>query len=289
MATRQGNLVDNFDGTWTATWTGLTDADSDVGTAVGVGRFGMLMVQAIGDFDASGEITMEISNDGETWATALDPAGADVVLAADGAMAQIAGNPSFIRPTVTGGTSVDMDVLVNCSYSTTGANLIVQGTLTDLVNRLVDFQERSVVTATAAIMSNGLDVFTVSGGPIRIMDLFSFCESVNDATASTMQWRADGSATGQAATTFSGASASLANFAAGGVVYNNFTTLATAPVITQTAGVFLWGPTTSTGGGVVVPAGVIDLVIGVGSTTGTWRHYMRYVPLHPDATVTAAF
>jgi hypothetical protein len=53
--------------------------------------------------------------------------------------------------------------------------------------------------------------------------------------------------------------------------------------------VFLYGPTTSTGGGVVIPAGILELVIGTGSTTGTWRHYMRYEPLHPAAVVTALF
>jgi len=134
-------------------------------------------------------------------------------------------------------------------------------------------------------MVNGTTIFTITGGPIRIIDLFSFCEPANGATASTLQWQADGSASGQAATNFTGASASLANFAAGGLVYCDFTTLATAPVITQTAGVALWGPTTSTGGGVVVPAGIITTVIGVGSTTGTWRHYMGYLPLAPGAVV----
>lgn len=289
MATRQGRLRDNFNGTWTQIWEGLTDADTDDGSPAGVGQYGMIMAQAVGDFTTSGAITMQTSNDGETWVTAVDPQGDSVVLASDGAMMIIAGNPSYIRPLVTAGTAVDMDVYVSLSYSTAGANLLVQDRLVDLVEALSPYIPRTVVTATAAVMTNGLDVFTVSGGPIRITDLFSYCESSNNGTASTMQWRADGSATGQAATTFTGASGSLASFAAGGVAYCDFTALSTAPVITQTAGVFLHGPTTSTGGGVVVPAGIVELVIGTGSTTGTWRHYMRYEPLHPNATVTAAF
>jgi hypothetical protein len=31
------------------------------------------------------------------------------------------------------------------------------------------------------------------------------------------------------------------------------------------------------------------MVIGVGSTTGTWRHYMRYRPLVSGVTVVALF
>jgi len=31
--------------------------------------------------------------------------------------------------------------------------------------------------------------------------------------------------------------------------------------------------------------GTIKLVIAVGSTTGTWKHYLRYKPLSPSSTV----
>lgn len=144
-------------------------------------------------------------------------------------------------------------------------------------------------TATgAALLVNGTTVFTIAGGPIRIVDLVSYVIVGGDAAASTLQWSADG--TVGAATTFTNASSSLASLAAGGIVYNNFTTLATAPVITQTAGVALAGPTTSTGGGIYVPAGIITMVIGgANTTTGTYSHYMRWVPLARGVTVTAAF
>ncbi len=144
------------------------------------------------------------------------------------------------------------------------------------------------VTATgAAVLVTATTVFTVTGGPIRITDLISYCITSCDTTASTLQWNADG--TVGAATTFSAASGSLASFAAGGIVYNNFTTINTAPVITQTAGVALWGPTTSTGGGIYVPAGIITMIVGTGSTTGTFKHYMRWVPMGPGVSVSAAF
>lgn len=145
------------------------------------------------------------------------------------------------------------------------------------------------VTVTgSAILANGTTVFTIAGGPIRIADLVSYCTTGGDAAASTLQWSADG--TVGSATTFTGASSSLGSFAAGGIVYCNFTALNTAPVITQTNGVALAGPTTSTGGGIYVPAGIITMVIGTAdSTTGLYKHYMRWIPLAPGVTVTAAF
>lgn len=151
----------------------------------------------------------------------------------------------------------------------------------------IDGYGSSTVTG-AAILANGTTVFTVAGGPIRLTDLVSYCIVGGDAAASTLQWSADG--TVGSATTFTGASSSLANLAAGGIVYCNFTALTTAPVITQTNGVALAGPTTSTGGGIYVPAGIITMVIGgADSTTGTYKHFLRWIPLARGVTVTAAF
>lgn len=144
---------------------------------------------------------------------------------------------------------------------------------------------RNLVTRTPAALVNGTTIFTVKGGFIKIVELFSLCVTVNDATASTLQWSADGDATNQTATTFTAASASLASFAAGGVAYCNFAALTTAVIITSTTGVFL-SSTTATG--IIVPAGIITTTVGVGSTTGTWTHYLRYHPLNPNVTVTSA-
>jgi hypothetical protein len=140
----------------------------------------------------------------------------------------------------------------------------------------------------AAILANGTTVFTVAGGPIRITDLVSYCVVDSDSAAATLQWSADG--TVGAATTFTGATTSTASLIAGTIIYNTFTALTTAPVITQTAGVALAGVTTSTGGGIYVPAGIITMVIGgADTTTTTWAHYMRWYPLASGVTVTAAF
>lgn len=140
----------------------------------------------------------------------------------------------------------------------------------------------------AALLVDGTTVFTIAGGPIRVIDLLSYVIVGGDSTAATLKWNADG--TVGAATDFTGASSAVTSLAAGGVVYCNFTALNTAPVITQTAGVALAGPTTSTGGGIYVPAGIIKMVIGSGPTvTATYQHFMRWVPLARGVTVTAAF
>jgi hypothetical protein len=140
----------------------------------------------------------------------------------------------------------------------------------------------------AALLVDGTTVFTVAGGPILVTHLLSYVIVGGDSTAATLKWNADG--TVGAATDFTGASSAVTSLAAGGVVYCNFTTLATAPVITQTAGVALAGPTTSTGGGIYVPAGIIKMVIGSGPTvTATYQHFMRWIPLARGVTVTPAF
>jgi hypothetical protein len=38
--------------------------------------------------------------------------------------------------------------------------------------------------------------------------------------------------------------------------------------------------------GIIVPAGIITTTIGVGSTTGTWRQFIRWMPLVNDVSVT---
>jgi hypothetical protein len=133
-------------------------------------------------------------------------------------------------------------------------------------------------TTVAAVMTNGDVVFTVVGGPIKILDIVSECMTANGAGATTMQWSS--SPTVGSATTFSGASASLANATAGTTVRLAPTALSTAPVIVAaSAGGVQLG--TNVANFIVVAQGTITLVIGTGPTTGTWRHSIRYAPLSP--------
>lgn len=131
---------------------------------------------------------------------------------------------------------------------------------------------------TAAVMVNGDTLFTVTGGPIVIEHLFSECVTANDTTASTLQYSF--TPTVGSATTISNATTTLASVAAGTKVTLPGTSLATAALI-GTTGVSL----TANPGTIIVPAGALKIVIGVGSTTGTWKHYLHYTPLVPEVTI----
>jgi hypothetical protein len=150
--------------------------------------------------------------------------------------------------------------------------------IAEALREMYDQSEKAVVKAAATLV-NGTTAFTIAGGPILITELISVCVTANDTTASTLRWSADG--TDGAATTFTGASASLASAAAGDMLICNFTAASTAPDIV-TAGVGLASVKTR---GIIVPAGIITTTIAIGSTTGTWTHNLRYKPLARGVTV----
>lgn len=180
-------------------------------------------------------------------------------------------------------------------YPEIGANTASNGYSSSLVtaNRDGSFLERNedvieqaarAVVSGAALLVTGTTVFTVAGGPIKILNLLSICMVGADATAATLQWSADGTA-GSAAT-FTGASASRANQAAGDMIICNLTALTTAPDLVAN-GVGLGSVVTR---GVIVPAGIITTTVGSGpTTTGTYKHYLRFEPLANGVSVTAAF
>lgn len=157
------------------------------------------------------------------------------------------------------------------------------GSVLERLEDVID-QAEKCVNSGAALLVDATTVFTVAGGPIHILYLVSICMVGADSTAATLQWGADGTA--GVATVFSAASASRANQAAGDFIVLNGTALSTAPDLVA-AGVGL-GPVLTRG--ILVPAGIIYTTIGSGpTTTGTYKHYLRYRPLAPGVTVTAAF
>lgn len=50
--------------------------------------------------------------------------------------------------------------------------------------------ERCVETS-AKVMVNGDTIFTIKNGPILIQELLSVCQTANDATASTLQYKSN--------------------------------------------------------------------------------------------------
>jgi hypothetical protein len=135
----------------------------------------------------------------------------------------------------------------------------------------------SSVTSPIKTMVNGDTIFTFNGD-IQLLNLYSECISPNDGTASTLQYQANPLV--GAAATISGISASLASAIAGTVIVLDGGAFTTAPVI-STTGVAL----AQTARGIILASGTLKLLVGVGSTTGTWRHYIRYRPLEAGAYV----
>jgi hypothetical protein len=140
-------------------------------------------------------------------------------------------------------------------------------------NRYTDY----VAVTNPAVMVNGDTIFTLNGD-IQIMNLFSECITANGATASTLQYSV--TPTIGSATTISGASSTLASAVPGTLVVLDGTALSTAPIV-ATTGVSL----STTARGILAMSGVIKIVIGTGSTTGTWKHYIRYKALESGAYV----
>ena len=146
--------------------------------------------------------------------------------------------------------------------------------------------EEQCVETDAKVMVNGDVLFNVKNGPILIQELISVCQTANDATASTLQYKSNPNG-GATATVISGASASLANSASRACVRLHPTALSTAPaVIAASAGGASLG--LNVGNRVIVQDGTISIVVGVGSTTGKWKHYLRYRPMSPVAVVEKA-
>lgn len=83
-------------------WTPLTQSGSDVGEAVETPGYGDKAVQLIGTLSVGGQVTIEGSDDGTTWATLTDPLGNTLVMSALGTK-QIAELTRYVRPKVTGG------------------------------------------------------------------------------------------------------------------------------------------------------------------------------------------
>jgi hypothetical protein len=137
--------------------------------------------------------------------------------------------------------------------------------------------EKSVITSIKT-MVNGDILFRISDS-IQLLNLFSEAITANDATASTLQYSVTPDV--GAVATISGVSAALTSAIAGTVLVLDGGALAAAPALSA-SGVAL----AQTARGIIIPAGTIKLVIGVGSTTGTWMHHIRYIPLHPGAYVT---
>lgn len=244
--------------------------------------------------------------------SALGPASAATVIAdltvasadstANALMADVVGNKTdaavtavgttksieaYVKGLVTMNTVIAADSTNNAFAGSvvgnkTDASVYVAGTTnsnTAYAKGTADLQERFATSATA-VLANGTTIFTIAGGPIIITSLISECVVGGDSQAATVQYAI--TATGLSQQTISAASGSVANAAAHATVSLIGTALSTAAVYSST-GVNLG---MSPPGGVMSPVGLIKTVIASGpTTTGTWRHIIRYRPLVTGVTV----
>ena len=109
MATIQGSGSMSNDGFFTHSWDAITEAD--LGSAAQSGRFPDKSVQALGTFGTGGTVAMEGSNDGgTTWFALNDPLGTPIALVTSAPGAAILENPGLIRPNISAGTGVSLNV-----------------------------------------------------------------------------------------------------------------------------------------------------------------------------------
>jgi hypothetical protein len=142
-------------------------------------------------------------------------------------------------------------------------------------------QEKCLATIPAVLTNNGV-IFTITGGPIQILELGSVCTVTNAGTGTTLQYSST-PAVGTAAT-ISGASASLTSCAAGSTVLLTPTALTTAPtIVIQTSGGVQLGLVAQNH--IVVLNGTLTTVAATILSTARWYHFIRYKPLTMDSLV----
>lgn len=272
------NVVDTVGG---STW-GVQGWDAAAGTDFSGGS-----AAAVAGDDVAAVVANQAVPSADATANALER---DVVgNKTDAAVTTVAATKSlmaYLKGAINWLTVGGVDAVANASAADvignkTDASVYVPGTTNSLAayaKGTANLQER-VAFKSAATMVNAQTMFTVAGGPIQIIALASVCATGNDGTASTLQYNI--TPTSGSAQTISGASASLASATAGASVTLAGTALATAALYNANGPNLIANP-----GTIFCPAGTINMVVAVGSTTGTWAHYLRYKPLAAGVTVT---
>ena len=97
-------------GVETVTWETLTEADTGGGYIAGSLKPLVGSIQVIGTF-GSATIVLQGSNDNTNWVNLKDTGGTAISLTAAGA-AEFSTAMAYIRPSTSGGSSSDVDVIV---------------------------------------------------------------------------------------------------------------------------------------------------------------------------------
>lgn len=112
MATIQGNLINNGDGSFTASWLAITEAD--VGSPIKFpSKAYDVTAQTVGDFTTSGAISLYGSNDGTNYAVLNEGASTAIVMVTASKIWKVDSPPVFVQPRATAGSAVAMDVYIS--------------------------------------------------------------------------------------------------------------------------------------------------------------------------------
>lgn len=279
---------------------GTTDGSKNVVDTIGSSTWYMDIVDFAAGARYTGGSGAAVASDdisvlAATLGTVAEAAATGAVTATDNAMAYIKQlvtelqvvDGYFDVPTADATTDTTIrdvvgrktDAAVGAVTTTKSLMAYLKGVLNAVTTGALSVQERVAVSGTK-VMVNGDTLFTVAGGPIEIEGLWSECVTDNDGTASTLQYSVTHATLGDV--TISNASGSLASVGAGSHVTLQMTALSTAALLsTEGATIHATGPSK-----ILMQPGAIKAVIGTGSTTGTWKHYLRYKPMAVGVTVT---
>lgn len=96
------------------TWTNLTNATSDVGSAIGESWRGEKTFQVVGTFGTNGAVTIEGSNNGVDWSPLSNRQGTSMVFTTSG-FNRSQDQPAFVRPRITNGDgTTNLTVIAAC-------------------------------------------------------------------------------------------------------------------------------------------------------------------------------
>jgi hypothetical protein len=109
MATKAAHSNPIAKGAWKITWEGIGNAD--VGAAQGVSRLYTKSVQVLGTFGGA-TVVLQGSNDGGTTWAGLTYDGTNAISFTAAGLKQVWEHVEMIRPSSSGGTGSDIDVIV---------------------------------------------------------------------------------------------------------------------------------------------------------------------------------
>ena len=149
-----------------------------------------------------------------------------------------------------------------------------------MARQIRDNSDHLAKTTSKAMIDQDV-IFNITGD-VQILSLSSECYSANDGTGTRIKYTVHSALDGD--TDISGLCATLANAVIGTRIICDNNTLSNAPNVVV-GGVSIGMDSR----GIISPRGYLKLTVNNGSTTGLWRHYIRYELLEQGATITPAF